>query len=260
MRLHWLRHQPGTAAAGAFVPIDGVKLLKRRIEVVIDEQMMVFLATGDFVAGRCQPLGDGLVALVVAAAETVFQLAQRRRQEENADQLVRMTGRELAVALHVENQKEINTLCKQSLGGPALRTVAVAVHFCVFEKVAPAERGEALISHEDVVPALHFMRSWRPGRYGHEAGKIPTWAGVAGKQSPGKRRLPGPRWPRYDKQQTPRTFSCVCQWDGGGSGVVRQTVFGHGRYGSAALAICQCAAQFAFSALGEVNSFGSKAC
>src|SRR5437868_6711160 len=63
-------------------PNDADEILRRPIEIVVDNNIVEFAGMGDLPARRGEPCCDDLGTVLTAAAQALFEHFERRRQNE----------------------------------------------------------------------------------------------------------------------------------------------------------------------------------
>ncbi len=81
-------------------PIDG------RVELVVDDHVLVLRELADLAAGDLEPPADLLLAVLAAAAQPLLEDGRRRRQHEDADGLDAAAAH-LPRALHVDDEHDV---------------------------------------------------------------------------------------------------------------------------------------------------------
>ncbi len=154
-------------AARALGGDDGAEIGKGAIEVLVDQDVIIFLPVADLFQGVGEPLADGLGIVLGAARETPAQLIDRRRQDENADHVRPRLSVKLQGALPVDIEQHVGSRFQRALDRSLRRAVIIAVHLRPFHELAGfAHRAEPLRIDEVIVHALDFARPARPRRRG----------------------------------------------------------------------------------------------
>ena len=177
-----------TSALLAFGAEDGAGHRQRLLQVLVDDDVFVLAPVADLEPGIGEAPADHIGAVLGATLQPGAKLGHRRREHEDADDVVRQRFGDLAGSLPVDVEEHVATRRERRLDRLARRGVEVAVHLGPFEQLAAvAHRGEAAGIDEMIMDALDLARPPRPGRHRDRERKV----GLVLEEQPAKRRLPG---------------------------------------------------------------------
>ena len=99
-----------TGAAFALQPLsleDRLHLGECLIDIVIDDDVIVFRPMAHFVAGAAHPSADHLIGVLCAGVKPLFKIGGRRRQDEDADNIRSRLFPQLLGALPVDVEQHV---------------------------------------------------------------------------------------------------------------------------------------------------------
>ena len=118
---------------------------QRLLQILVDDDVLVFAPVADLEPGIGEAPADDVGAVLGAALEPGAELGHRGRQDEDARRCRRgIASRDLARALPVDVEEHVAARGERRLDRLARRAVEVAVHLRPFEELAAvAHRREA---------------------------------------------------------------------------------------------------------------------
>lgn len=139
-----------TLAAQAFGADDGAQILKRDVEVVVDDEVVVLAIVRHFADRLGHTPGDDVIAVLPATVQTARQLLARRRQNEDAAGL-RHLAAHLAGALPVDIEENIDPLRQNLFNRLTRGAIVVAKDFGVLQEIIAGDHCLELVHRDKVV-------------------------------------------------------------------------------------------------------------
>ena len=179
---------------------DCTQLRQAGVEIIVDQYVIVLAPMAHLVGGTVHAIADRLLAVGAAGSQAALQLHQRRRQDVDADDILRIARLQLLRALPVDVEQHVTALVHRLPNGASRRAVALA------EDVRPLDQrmvGDELVEgffiDEMIVDSVGLAGARRARRRGD--GKRD--AAVLGEDTAGHRGLARPRRRREHEQQAP---------------------------------------------------------
>src|SRR5207248_2928785 len=122
------------ASAHAFRQNNGPQFFARLFQLVVDQNVVIFIVLGDFTAGGDQASLDHVFAIFAAIAQTPFQCLSIGRQNEDADR-VGQGLLDLCGALDVDVQKKVVPVLTRLPQVLASGAITISMHSGMFQEL-----------------------------------------------------------------------------------------------------------------------------
>jgi 16S rRNA (adenine1518-N6/adenine1519-N6)-dimethyltransferase len=169
---------------------DSAQLRKTAIKIVIDDHIVIIVPVAQLGLGGAQTADDGGIVVFGAPLQAAAHLVDRRRQHEDAHDILGHGGGKLPGALHVDVEQHVLALRQRLHHRIARRAVEIAMHLGPFEQLAAiAHEGEFRHALEEIMRAVDLTLPARPRRHRHGHGDVL----LAFEEVAAERGLAGPR-------------------------------------------------------------------